>query len=64
MGLLVGAGQDGGKSGQGGKGKPAQLDWSGFCKAEAGAGGNGGVGGNAGQGGKLSIYAPQAVINE
>ncbi|MBK0009741.1 SGNH/GDSL hydrolase family protein [Bacillus sp. S35] len=72
-GITGGAGQDGGNGGQGGKGKPAQLDWSGFCKAGAGAGGNGGVGGNAGQGGdgghgghggKLSIYAPQAVINE
>jgi hypothetical protein len=49
------------------------LDWWGFCKAGASAGGNGGVGGNAGQGGdgghgghggKPSIYAPQAVINK
>jgi len=73
MGLLVGAEQDGGNGGQGGKGKPAQLDWWGFCKAGASAGGNGGVGGNAGQGGdggygghggKPSIYAPQAVINK
>ncbi|WP_374989007.1 hypothetical protein Q5794_09300 [Priestia megaterium] len=57
-GTTGGAGQDGGNGGQGGKGKPAQLDWSGFCKAGAGAGGNGG------HGGKLSIYAPQAVINK
>ncbi|MGM0875732.1 MAG: IPT/TIG domain-containing protein [Bacillota bacterium] len=72
-GIQGGDGQDGGNGGQGGKGKPAQLDWSGFCKAGAGAGGNGGPGGNAGpggdgghggHGGKLSLFAPQPVINQ
>ncbi|PFN81887.1 hypothetical protein COJ85_28740, partial [Bacillus sp. AFS076308] len=72
-GITGGAGQDGGNGGQGGKGKPAQLDWSGFCKSGSGAGGNGGAGGNAGLGGdggnggfggKLSLYAPQKVINQ
>ncbi|GEC87710.1 IPT/TIG domain-containing protein [Brevibacillus brevis] len=66
-----GPGQDGGDGGRGGKGKPAELDWAGFCKAGAGAGGNGGrggaagyggPGGNGGAGGRLTLYAPQTII--
>lgn len=68
-----GQGQNGGNGGKGGKGKPAVLDWAGFCKAGAGAGGNGGnggaagsggAGGNGGTGGRLSLYAPQSVLQQ
>ncbi|WP_419873434.1 IPT/TIG domain-containing protein [Candidatus Pristimantibacillus sp. PTI5] len=68
-----GQGQNGGTGGKGGKGKPAVLDWAGFCKAGAGAGGNGGnggrggnggAGGNGGMGGRLSLYAPQPVLQQ
>ncbi|CAM4441920.1 lysophospholipase L1-like esterase [Paenibacillus endophyticus] len=68
-----GQGQNGGNGGRGGKGKPSVLDWAGFCKAGAGAGGNGGngglagsggAGGNGGTGGRLSLYAPQAVLQQ
>ncbi|SFS67596.1 IPT/TIG domain-containing protein [Paenibacillus sp. BC26] len=68
-----GKGQDGGNGGQGSKGIRAQLDAFGFCKAGSGAGGNGGRGGaagtggdggNGGHGGKITLYAPQAIINQ
>ncbi|MDQ0111297.1 IPT/TIG domain-containing protein [Paenibacillus harenae] len=68
-----GQGQNGGNGGKGGRGKPAVLDWAGFCKAGAGAGGNGGnggrggnggAGGNGGSGGRLSLYAPQPVLQQ
>ncbi|WP_029192901.1 IPT/TIG domain-containing protein [Paenibacillus harenae] len=67
-----GDGQDGQAGGKGSKGKKAVADGWGFCKSGAGSGGNGGRGGVAGhggdggdggRGGKLSLFAPQTVLD-
>ncbi|MBT2687376.1 SGNH/GDSL hydrolase family protein [Bacillus sp. ISL-47] len=68
-----GDGQDGQDGGNGWKGRAGIKDFAGaWCTSGAGAGGNGGRGGAAGNGGdggdgghggKLSLYAPQSVIN-
>lgn len=68
-----GRGQDGGNGGQGANGWPEEYTYflGKHCARGAGAGGNGGRGGNGGNGGnggpgghggRLSIYAPEPVL--
>ena len=66
-----GPGQDGGDGGDGSTGRQELYDWWGFCKSGAGNGGDGGIGGRAGDGGgggsgghsgRLTLNAPQPVL--